>query len=88
MTNSDILNTECMLRNIKEEVHTYAKWLSLGYKVKRGEKALFDTKLWKYSKKKPKDAEAETTEDEINGHCYLTKAFLFGKSQVEKVEEE
>ena len=62
MTNIQILSNECTLRNIKDDVNTYARWKQLGYKVKPGQHALFQTQLWKHSvyKKKNKD----TNEDE------------------------
>ena len=75
MTNREIIISEMVVNNITETLHTYAKWLSLGYRVKRGEHALVTTCLWKpvYNKK--------TDETKLR----LCKAFLFGESQVEKV---
>ena len=35
MTNLAILEQECRNRGITEVVHTFAKWKSLGYKVKK-----------------------------------------------------
>lgn len=86
MTNLAILEQECRNRGITEVVHTFAKWKSLGYKVKQGEHALFSTQLWKYSKRTKHND--ETNEDEEKESMYMTKAFLFGESQVEKIEEE
>jgi hypothetical protein len=71
---------ECALRGITEEVHTFARWKQLGYKVKSGEHALFSTMLWKTTTKRVK---VENTED-IDGRMYMCKSFLFGESQVEK----
>lgn len=85
MTNVDIIAAEVVARGIKEEVHTFSKWKSLGFIVKKGEHALFETKLWKF---KTKDSNVEDTEEEQieHGRMYLTRAFLFGKSQVEEVK--
>ena len=82
MTNVEILAAECATRGIDEEVHTFAKWKSLGYKVKHGEKALFNTMLWKQSTKIIKNDEDE---EEKKTSMYMTKSFLFGRHQVEKI---
>jgi hypothetical protein len=84
MTNIQILQGECAVRGITEEVNTYAKWKQLGFKVKPGQHALFETQLWKHSKYKKKNK--DTNEDEEKEGMYMTKAFLFGESQVEKLE--
>jgi hypothetical protein len=86
VTNADILKVECANRGITEEVHTYARWKQLGYKVKPGEKALFGTRLWKIVNRSASVyAEKEETA-EVTHNMYMCKAYLFGKSQVEKVE--
>ena len=86
MTNVMIIRQECALRGITEEVHTFAKWKALGYKVKKGEHALFETRLWKHSSRTKHND--ETNEDEEKESMYMTKAFLFGESQVEKIEQD
>ena len=86
MTNLAILEQECRNRGITEVVHTFAKWKSLGYKVKKGEHALFETQLWKHSSRTKHND--ETNEDEEKERMYMTKAFLFGESQVEKIEQD
>ena len=35
ITNFEIIETEKALRNITEEIHTFQKWKSLGYSVKK-----------------------------------------------------
>jgi hypothetical protein len=86
MTNADILKVECAKHGVAEEVHTYARWKQLGYKVKSGEKALFSTRLWKIVNKSASTyAEREETAEVVH-NMYMCKAYLFGKSQVEKVE--
>lgn len=85
MTNAEIIGAECVLRGITETCHTYSKWKSLGYAVRRGEKAKFSVPLWKKTGRK-KETEDDTEANEC-GKMYLCKSFLFGESQVEKVEE-
>lgn len=86
MTNAEILVVECAKHGITEEVHTYVRWKQLGYKVKSGEKALFSTRLWKYvNKSTPAQSEADENSEVVH-NMYMCKSFLFGRSQVEKVE--
>ena len=96
MTNREIIIGEAILHNIftEEEIlehletrgelplHTFAAWKARGYVVKKGEKAAIQTRLWKYRKSvKPNDK----GEAEENENCYLCKAFLFTKEQVERI---
>lgn len=85
MTNLGIIMSECAARGITEPVHTFAKWKALGYVVKQGEHALFETRLWKHTSKTKHDD--ETGEDVEKENMYMTKAFLFGESQVKKIED-
>lgn len=91
MTNLEILHAECLTRGIDEEVHTFSKWKQLGYKVKKGEKALFETKLWKMSNKKAEPEEVSEGDGQEGtvcmGRMYLAKSYLFGEHQVEKMED-
>ena len=96
ITNKEIISLEMATRGIEEEVHTFAKWKSLGYQVKRGEKALFQTMLWKMSKGKKQD-NIENTDNENNEndnkdkkkqpHFFLAKSSMFGRSQVELITQ-
>ena len=90
MCNAEIITSEKILNNITEEVHTYAKWQSLGYQVKKGEKAIIKTMLWKKVKASKKELEKiedveELASKENNTNFRLVKASLFSKSQVEKI---
>lgn len=67
VTNMEIIAAECLLNGIIEEVHTYAKWKSLGFQVKRGEKALIQTMLWKKVTKKKGVEDTEDTVEKIDG---------------------
>ena len=82
MSNLEILEMEKMLNEVDEEVDTYAGWKRRGYQVKKGSKALFQTKIWKPFYK------AYTTEDgeeEEKMRMFKVKASFFGKSQVEAI---
>ena len=90
-TNQEIIFNEVLMRGITEDVHTYAKWKSLGYQVKKGEKALFQTMLWKKKTKKSKKENTENIENEEgkekknNDYFFLAKSSMFGRSQVELI---
>lgn len=85
ITNFEIIETEKALRNITEEIHTFQKWKSLGYSVKKGEKSDIIFPIWKYAGKKGIDEETGE-EKEINPHCFMKTAYFFKQSQVEKIK--
>ena len=89
ITNKEIISLEMATRGIEEEVHTFAKWKSLGYQVKRGEKALFQTMLWKMKKGKKQDNNDEEQQDDKEvkkyNNFFMAKSSLFGRSQVELI---
>jgi hypothetical protein len=89
MTNTEIILMEQATRGITEELHTFQKWKSLGFKVKKNEHGI-ETRLWKFNPKNkeemPEDADEETKKKYKNGF-YLAKSYLFKQSQVEKIEE-
>jgi len=60
MTNQEIIEKEKMLNGIDCEAHTYAGWLQIGYRVKKGEKARFKTSIWNKGSKKQEDQEEGT----------------------------
>lgn len=80
MCNAEIIRTAQALHNVTEEVHTYARWKSMGYQVKRGSKALFKTTIWKYTSRKNDDGDTES-------HMFMKSASFFGRSQVEKIKK-
>ena len=88
-TNVEIIEAECLLNGIIEEVHTYAKWKSLGFQVKRGEKAIIQTMLWKKVNKKAKEENTEEkgAEEKKSRNFYKVKSNLFGRSQVEPINK-
>ena len=89
ITNKEIISLEMATRGIEEDVHTFAMWKSLGYQVKRGEKALFQTMLWKMKKGKKQDDNNEEQQDDKEvkkyNNFFMAKSSLFGRSQVELI---
>lgn len=87
MTNAEIIDKEKILNHIDIDtrVDTFAGWKRNGKQVKRGEKAVFTTQIWKPSKRKP--AEDEDENEEHRG-MYLVKAAFFTERQVEDIKEE
>ena len=78
MTNAEIISTNAALAGILEPVDTYPGWNAAGYQVKKGSKAVFQTKIWKPCKiKDPKSGEKEKK-------LILVNASFFSLSQVEK----
>lgn len=96
MTNLQIIANEVVTNNLLTEAQveemimkygqlpykTFAEWKYLGYKIKKGSKAVIKTKLWKKVKeKKAKEDEEDTTK------FILVNASLFSADQVEKIVE-
>lgn len=66
-------------------IHTYGHWKSLGYTVKKGEKAVAKFPIWKYTKGKSKDMTEE--EAQACGYCFMKNSSWFSDKQVEKSAE-
>lgn len=66
---------------LPEEIHTFAMWKQMGYRVKRGSHAVAQFPIWKYTKKKISEDEAQE-----KGFCFLKKASWFTREQVELIE--
>lgn len=70
-----------------DELHTFDYWKKEGKSVKKGEKALIECYLWKYTTKPSKEqrekAAAEGKEAAPDPHYYPTKSHLFSCLQVE-----
>lgn len=92
MTNLEIIETARVMHGVPVnlEVDTYAGWKRHGYIVKRGEKALFSTKIWKPCKVKPKGADDndEVKETKNGTRMYLVPASFFSNEQVEELPDE
>ena len=94
MTNIDIIIGSMVLAGLDpktEVVNTFAGWKRRGYSVKKGEKAVFKTKIWKPVKYAKKEQESETdvnlsAEESDNKHLVLVNSAFFTAEQVEKRE--
>lgn len=92
MTNSEIIFRESMElvkegklelgNNLPEQIHTFAKWKSMGYNVKKGEKAIAKFAIWKYTKRTKTDEDGNEIKDD---KCFPKVSAFFKFSQVEKV---
>ena len=101
MTNTQIIIREALMHGLytPEQIedyirsghnvplHTFRTWKEAGYRVKKGEHARATTMLWKFTGDRKKEKEGEEVDGENRPHYYLSKAFLFDRDQVEKVEE-
>jgi len=86
MTNLQIIEKEKTITNITEDVKTYQGWKRAGYRVKKGSKASFQTKIWKPTKISKKKVKDEETEEKDNRYFILVKAYFFTESQVQLEE--
>lgn len=94
MTNANIITLAMLnakLDPMTVVVDTYAGWKRKGYAVRRGEKAVFQTKIWKPIKQLSKQEQAEMEKaDESTRKQYrklwLVNAAFFTAEQVEKKE--
>lgn len=67
-----------------EAIHTYQRWKAMGYQVQKGEKAIAQFCIWKYTAAKLKDESEEQAQE--NGHCFMKLSSFFKMSQVQKIE--
>jgi hypothetical protein len=63
-----------------EQIHTFMEWKRLGYKVKKGSKAITKLQIWVPTVKENEDG-IKTTK------FWLKNSAFFSESQVEKQEE-
>lgn len=68
-------------------LHTFNGWKALGYIPRKGTHCIIETRLWKHKEKKKEENESEDLVEENKDNFYLTKAFLFDISQVERLEK-
>lgn len=74
---------------VPEPIHTYQAWKTLGYQVRKGEKAIAKFMIWKYAEKKAKEGNAEIAVKEgdvIKGNMFMKMSAFFKMSQVEKIK--
>ena len=69
-----------------EPIHTFAAWKQMGYKVKKGEKAVAQFTIWKHSAPKVESLPDESGEYVDKGRMFMKKASFFRGCQVEKME--
>ena len=60
-----------------EPIHTYNAWKEMGFQVKKGQKAVAQFTIWKYSGKKNEET------DEEEGRMFMKRASFFSARQVE-----
>lgn len=66
-----------------ETIHTFDYWRSIGYTVKRGEKAVTALTIWKHTTKHTANDDGSITDD---SRMFMKKAYFFSTSQVEKLQ--
>ena len=92
MTNAEIIYRESIelvkqgvlkaIAGQPEPIHTFAKWKSMGYSVKKGEKAIVKITIWKYTSRTKTDDDGNEIDD---SKCFPKVSAFFKTSQVEKV---
>lgn len=65
---------------LPETIHTFAAWKSMGYIVRKGEKAKAAFTIWKYAESKK-----QNDEEEAEGRMFMKLAHFFTAEQVEKI---
>ena len=68
-----------------EEIHTYQHWKTLGYQVRKGEKAIAELMIWKYSQRKHNSEETDEENSGKSGRCFMKRAYFFSANQVDKI---
>lgn len=73
---------------VPEEIHTFKKWKSLGYIVKKGEHSVARFPIWHKQKKYRRDPEEQDDGErkEKDAFYYLKTAFFFTADQVEPIK--
>lgn len=65
---------------LPETIHTFAAWKSLGYIVRKGEKAKAAFTIWKYTESKK-----QNDEEEAEGKMFMKTAHFFTADQVDRI---
>lgn len=88
MTNAEIIFNEKLMRGITEEIHTFERWKSMGYSVKKGEKSEIKFPIWKYGKGKSEESVEDDGDGEKKkgGYCFMKMSAFFKESQVEPMK--
>lgn len=69
---------------VPEQIHTFQRWKSMGYSVKKGQKAIARFPIWKYTKGKTKEMSEEEAQE--HGYCFMKVASFFKSDQVEPLK--
>ena len=85
MCNKEIISRYIAMNELEPsiELHTFAEWKRLGYKVKKGEKSKHKISIWKRTTKKVENEKGEEVETQ---NYFLKLSAFFTIDQVEKLE--
>ena len=83
-TNAQIIETYKALNGINCPIHTYAKWQSLGYQVRKGEKCQHRITIWKGCTRPKVNADGEEV---TTSRMIMKTACFFTLAQVEPIEK-
>lgn len=86
MTNAMIIELYKAENKINCPLHTYAKWQSLGYQVKRGEKSQHKITIWKATTKGKKVDDESDIPEKYTGKVFMKTAHFFTINQVETIK--
>ena len=74
---------------VPEPIHTYQAWKTLGYQVRKGEKAIAKFCIWKHvSAKKDADEEDNEAESGPGDKMFMKMSSFFTAGQVDPIETE
>lgn len=84
MCNKEIISRYIAMNELEPsiELHTFAEWKRLGYKVKKGEKSKHKISIWKRTTKKVENEKGEEVETQ---NYFLKLSAFFTIEQVEKL---
>ena len=68
---------------VPEPIHTYQAWKTMGYQVRKGEKAIAKFTIWKHT---TKEIEDDSGEKATENHMFMKLSAFFKMSQVEKIK--
>ena len=83
ITNAMIIESYKAEHNINCPLHTYTKWKSMGYQVKKGEKSQHRITVWKGCAKTKINAEGEEV---TTSKIIMKESCFFTLAQVEPIE--
>ena len=85
-------NTQEMIIDEPEEIHTFQAWKQAGFIVKKGQKAIARFRIWNYTngkKGKPTPEEEEEEKKSLvkSGYYYMKESFFFTFAQVAQIDD-